>query len=210
MDPVHPRDSLPAPPARARLHVLSEAGHDRAQNHGFPPLGILQSAARGHRRHVSSRTRASSLPTLSFRLERESRSSSRPGEIDVAQSAVSASWTALEKGTSAADAALRPNQPARRLPDRRAPHGPRLPVGTSCSTAASCSCTAGQPQAMLAYAMHLRGVDLAKTEGIDRGGTEEMLQAFRGGEGSGSTSRRPIRNSSRTMAPRRSSRRLER
>ncbi len=41
----------------------------------------------------------------------------------------------------------------------------------------------GQPQAMLAYAMHLRGVDLSKAKGLDGGDTEQMLSAFRTGQG---------------------------
>lgn len=40
----------------------------------------------------------------------------------------------------------------------------------------------GQPQAMLRYAMHLRGIDLARIAGIDRGGTDDMIAAFRAGE----------------------------
>ena len=41
----------------------------------------------------------------------------------------------------------------------------------------------GQPQAMLRYALHLRGVDLEKVPGINRGSTKDMLTAFRAGEG---------------------------
>ena len=41
----------------------------------------------------------------------------------------------------------------------------------------------GQPQAMLRYALHLRGVDLAGVQAIDRGSTRDMLSAFRSGEG---------------------------
>ena len=41
----------------------------------------------------------------------------------------------------------------------------------------------GQPQAMLRYALHRNGVDLAQVRGIDAGGTDAMLAAFRRGEG---------------------------
>jgi NitT/TauT family transport system substrate-binding protein len=41
----------------------------------------------------------------------------------------------------------------------------------------------GQPQAMLRYALHKRGVDLAQVQGINAGGTEPMLAAFRAGQG---------------------------
>jgi len=41
----------------------------------------------------------------------------------------------------------------------------------------------GQPQAMLAYALHLKGVDIGKVRGIDRGGPAEAMAAFAAGEG---------------------------
>lgn len=41
----------------------------------------------------------------------------------------------------------------------------------------------GQPQAMLAYALHRKGVDLASVRGIDRGGPVESMAAFASGEG---------------------------
>jgi NitT/TauT family transport system substrate-binding protein len=104
------------------------------------------------------------------------------GEIDVAQSAVSASWTALERGREAPMVHFAQiNQrdgfviAARRGADAHFQWERLLEGGFM-------FVHGGQPQAMLAYAMHLRGVDLAKAQGIDRGGTEEMLQAFRGGE----------------------------
>ena len=104
------------------------------------------------------------------------------GEIDVAQSAVSASWTALENGREPPMVHFAQiNQrdgfliAARRADtsfqwDRLLDGGFMFVHG-------------GQPQAMLAYALHLRGIDLAKTKGIDRAGTDEMLKAFRAGEG---------------------------
>ena len=36
---------------------------------------------------------------------------------------------------------------------------------------------------MLRYALHRKGVDLAQVRGIDAGGTDSMLAAFRRGEG---------------------------
>lgn len=41
----------------------------------------------------------------------------------------------------------------------------------------------GQPQAMLAYALHKKGVSLDKTSGIDGGGPQKSMTAFRKGEG---------------------------
>jgi NitT/TauT family transport system substrate-binding protein len=41
----------------------------------------------------------------------------------------------------------------------------------------------GQPQAMLAYALHRRGIDIAGVRGIDRGGPEASMAAFAAGEG---------------------------
>ena len=41
----------------------------------------------------------------------------------------------------------------------------------------------GQPQAMLAYALHKKGVSLDKTSGIDAGGPQQSMAAFRDGKG---------------------------
>ncbi|HWA12262.1 MAG TPA: hypothetical protein VHA15_04145 [Burkholderiales bacterium] len=41
----------------------------------------------------------------------------------------------------------------------------------------------GQPQAMLAYALHLRGIDLKAVRGLDRGDSERAMAAFAAGEG---------------------------
>jgi len=104
------------------------------------------------------------------------------GDIDVAQSAVSASWTALEQGRQppmvhfaqinqrdgfliAARGAGSDFQWDKLLSGRfMFVHG-------------------GQPEAMLAYATHLRGVDLSKADGVDGGDTEQMLSGFRSGRG---------------------------
>ena len=41
----------------------------------------------------------------------------------------------------------------------------------------------GQPQAMLAYAMHKRGVDLTKVQSVNAGASETMMAAWRTGQG---------------------------
>jgi NitT/TauT family transport system substrate-binding protein len=104
------------------------------------------------------------------------------GEVEVAQSAVSYSWSVLEKGGQPAVVhfaqinqrdgffiAARQRAPAfawNRLLEGRLMyvHG-------------------GQPEAMLRYALHKQGVDLSRVSGINAGGTDAMLQAFRGGQG---------------------------
>jgi NitT/TauT family transport system substrate-binding protein len=104
------------------------------------------------------------------------------GEVEVAQSAVSYSWSVLEKGKQPGVVhfaqinqrdgffiAARQRAPAfawNRLLEGRLMyvHG-------------------GQPEAMLRYALHKHGVDLSGVSGIDAGGTDAMLQAFRGGQG---------------------------
>jgi NitT/TauT family transport system substrate-binding protein len=40
----------------------------------------------------------------------------------------------------------------------------------------------GQPEAMLRYALHRRGVDLSHVAAVDAGSTEQMLDAFRAGQ----------------------------
>jgi len=103
------------------------------------------------------------------------------GDIDIAQSAVSASWTALELG----------RQPPMIHFAQINQRDGFLIAGRSADIAFQWDkllsggfmfVHGGQPQAMLAYAMHLRGVDLAKAKGLDRGSTDQMLSAFRAGE----------------------------
>ena len=104
------------------------------------------------------------------------------GDIDVVQSAVSASWTALEQG-------------------RQPPlvHFAQINQRDGFLIAARGAGTdfqwdkllagrfmfvhGGQPEAMLAYAMHLRGVDLSEAKGLNGGDTGQMLSAFRAGQG---------------------------
>lgn len=104
------------------------------------------------------------------------------GRIDVAQSAVSGSWGFLERGETppvvhfaqinTRDGFLiASRQPQPGFTWDRLTSGPFMFVH------------GGQPQAMLAYAMHRQGVDLGAVAALNRGGTESMLQAFRAGEG---------------------------
>jgi len=103
------------------------------------------------------------------------------GEIDVAQSAVSASWGALEQGKPSPMVHFAQiNQR-----DGFVIAGRRTDPAFQWSNLLAGGLMfvhGGQPQAMLAYAMHRRGVNLADTQSVNRGGTEEMLRAFRGGE----------------------------
>ena len=104
------------------------------------------------------------------------------GDIDVAQSAVSASWTALQQG----------RQPPMVHFAQINQRDGFLIAGRSADSSFQWDkllsggfmfVHGGQPQAMLAYAMHLRGVDLAKAKGLDRASTDQMLSACRAGEG---------------------------
>jgi NitT/TauT family transport system substrate-binding protein len=104
------------------------------------------------------------------------------GEIEVAQSAVSYSWSVLEKGGQPpAVHFAQINQRdgffiASRQPDP-AFAWDKLQQGKLMYV------HGGQPQAMLRYALHKKGVDLAHVQAINAGGTEQMLAAFRAGQG---------------------------
>jgi NitT/TauT family transport system substrate-binding protein len=104
------------------------------------------------------------------------------GEIDVAQSAVSASWRELEQGRrpSAVHFAQINQRDGFVIAGRDAQ--PEF-QWAQLLRGGLMFVHGGQPQAMLAYAMQLRGVNLTQASGIDRGGTEEMLNAFRAGQG---------------------------
>jgi len=104
------------------------------------------------------------------------------GEIDVAQSAVSASWGPLEQGQqpptvhfaqiNARDGFLiASRQPDAAFSWEKLLSGPFMFVH------------GGQPQAMLAYVMHKRGVDLTKVQAVNAGATETMMAAWRTGQG---------------------------
>lgn len=103
------------------------------------------------------------------------------GEIEVAQSAVSYSWGVLEKGgqppalhfaqINQRDGffiASRKPDPAFRID--KLLQGKLMYVH------------GGQPEAMLRYALHKRGVDLSRVPVINAGNTEQMLSAFRSGQ----------------------------
>jgi NitT/TauT family transport system substrate-binding protein len=102
------------------------------------------------------------------------------GEIDVAQSAVSYSWSVLEKGgrPSAVHFAQINQRDGFFIAARAATqafrweqllHGRLMYVH------------GGQPQAMLRYALHKQGIELSKVKAVNAGDTESMLSAFRGG-----------------------------
>jgi len=104
------------------------------------------------------------------------------GDIDLAQSAVSASWTALQQGRQ--PPMLHFAQINQR--DGFLIAGRGADIGFQWNKLLSGKFMfvhGGQPQAMLAYALHLRGVDLAEVKGLDRGSSDQMLGAFRSGEG---------------------------
>ena len=104
------------------------------------------------------------------------------GEIDIAQSAVSASWAALERG--AQPPLVHFAQINRRDGFFLASRMPSAEFRwEQLRSGALLYVHGGQPQAMLAYALHLRGVELAALDGVDRGSTQDMLRAFRSGAG---------------------------
>jgi NitT/TauT family transport system substrate-binding protein len=106
------------------------------------------------------------------------------GAIDVSQTAVSASWAFLERGErppfmsfaqiNGRDGFLLASRQPQ--PDFR---WEMLLQGRVMFA------HGGQPQAMLAYAMHRKGVDFEQVRraGIDAGGPESSMQAFRAGQG---------------------------
>ena len=104
------------------------------------------------------------------------------GEVEVAQSAVSYSWSVLEKGGKPAVVhfaqinqrdgffiAARRREPA--FAWNQLVQGRLMYVH------------GGQPEAMLRYSLHQQGLDLSRVSGISIGGTDAMLQAFRSGQG---------------------------
>jgi NitT/TauT family transport system substrate-binding protein len=104
------------------------------------------------------------------------------GEADVAQSAVSYNWTVLEQGREPPMVSFaQVNQRdgffiAARTPRTQFDWGDLASGGFL-------FVHGGQPQAMLRYALYLRGLDLDKVQAINRGSTKDMLTAFRAGEG---------------------------
>ena len=104
------------------------------------------------------------------------------GEIQVSQTAVSGSWGYLEKGESAPFMHFAQiNQRDGFLIASRRPDADfrwdKLAAGRFMFV------RGGQPQAMLAYALHKKGVDIATLKGLDAGSTVKMMAAFRDGQG---------------------------
>jgi NitT/TauT family transport system substrate-binding protein len=104
------------------------------------------------------------------------------GEIDVAQSAVSSSWAFLEKGQPP------PTVHFAQINERdgfliAARHPDPTFSWDKLLTGGFMFVHGGQPQAMLAYAMHKQGVDLAQGRAINAGATANMLAAWRQGQG---------------------------
>ena len=104
------------------------------------------------------------------------------GEIDVAQSAVSSSWRWLEQGQEPPTlhfAQINERDGfliAGRRPDPEFSWDKLL-------SGQFMFVHGGQPQAMLDYAMHKRGVGLAQAKAVNAGATEAMMAAWRKGIG---------------------------
>jgi NitT/TauT family transport system substrate-binding protein len=104
------------------------------------------------------------------------------GTIHVAQTAVSGAWPYLEKGE-------RPPYVNFAQINQRdgfliASRNPVPEFGwAKLTTGKFMFAHGGQPQAMLAYAMHKKGASLDKTSGIDAGGPQKSMNAFRNGQG---------------------------
>lgn len=104
------------------------------------------------------------------------------GEIDVAQSAVSSSWAPLEQGQQPPTVHFAQINErdgffiASRQPDAAFTWDKLL-------TGPFMFVHGGQPQAMLAYALHQRGVDLARVQAVNAGSTAEMMAAWHQGQG---------------------------
>ncbi|MEX0760946.1 MAG: ABC transporter substrate-binding protein [Dehalococcoidia bacterium] len=104
------------------------------------------------------------------------------GEIDVAQSAVGGSWGPMEKGEKPPTVHFAQINTrdgfliASRKPD------PDF-TWDKLTTGKFMFVHGGQPQAMLAYGLHKKGVDINDLDPIDAGGTEDMMSGFRSGQG---------------------------
>ena len=104
------------------------------------------------------------------------------GEIDVAQSAVSSSWGPLEQGQQPPTVHFAQINErdgfliAGRHPDSAFSWDKLLSGGFM-------FVHGGQPQAMLAYALHKQGVDLAQAQAVNAGTTANMMTAWRQGQG---------------------------
>ena len=104
------------------------------------------------------------------------------GEIHVSQTAVSGSWAYLEKGEK---------PPFMHFGQINQRDGfliaARWPVAAfrweNLAASRVIFVHGGQPQAMLNYALHRSGVNIADLKGIDAGDTGQMMAAFRAGQG---------------------------
>ncbi|HVY07431.1 MAG TPA: hypothetical protein VHB46_15765 [Burkholderiales bacterium] len=104
------------------------------------------------------------------------------GAIHVSQSAVSAAWPYLEKNERPPFVSFA--QINQRDGFLIASRNPVPEFGWAKLTMGRFMFAhGGQPQAMLAYALHKKGVSLDKTNGIDAGEPQKSLVAFRHGEG---------------------------
>ncbi len=104
------------------------------------------------------------------------------GEIHVSQTAVSGSWAYLERGESPPFMHFAQiNQRDGFLIASRRPDADfrweKLAAGRFMFV------HGGQPQAMLAYALHRKGMNIAALNGLDAGNTVKMMAAFRTGQG---------------------------
>ena len=104
------------------------------------------------------------------------------GEIQVSQTAVSGSWAYLERGEKPPFMHFgQINQRDGFLIASRRPDADfqweKLVAGHLMFV------HGGQPQAMLAYALHRKGVNIAELNALDAGDTGQMMAAFRAGEG---------------------------
>ena len=104
------------------------------------------------------------------------------GAIHVSQTAVSGSWPYLEKGERAPFVSFA--QINQRDGFQIASRSPVPEFGWAKLTAGKFMFAhGGQPQAMLAYALHKKGVSLDKTTGLDAGDPQKSMSAFRNGQG---------------------------
>jgi NitT/TauT family transport system substrate-binding protein len=104
------------------------------------------------------------------------------GTIHVSQTAVSGAWPYLEKGERPPYVNFA--QINQRDGFQIASRHPVPEFGwAKLSTGKFMFAHGGQPQAMLAYALHKKGVSLDRTSGIDAGDPQRSMNAFRNGQG---------------------------
>ena len=104
------------------------------------------------------------------------------GEIHVAQSAVSSSWAPLERGEQP------PTVHFGQINERDGFFIAARQADSNFSwdklrTRNFMHVHGGQPQAMLAYAMHKQGGDLSQVTSVDAGSTAAMMDVWRSGQG---------------------------